>query len=59
MVDQQKIVVTTTLLFSFYALAFGRFFSILDQQNIRGKMIRNRGWDKTAQTKGVEAEEVL
>ena len=28
-------------------------FSILDQQNIRGKMIRNRGWDKTAQTKGV------
>ena len=26
MVDQQKIVVTTTLLFSFYPLAFGRFF---------------------------------
>ena len=26
MVDQQKIVVATTLLFSFYALAFGRFF---------------------------------
>ena len=34
-------------------LHLGGLFSILDQQNIRGKMIRNRGWDKTAQTKGV------